>query len=317
MTDAIFRVIQAGPLITVQDSGRPNLMRYGVPNSGAMDRQSLAIANAVLGNTAHSPAIEVSVAGLSLECIAGTVTLALVGGGFRIQAGDQSLGSWNRITVHKGDRITIKPGPWGSWTYLAFAGHLEAASWLGSVATHSQSGFGGGKIATGDQITIKGAEAREELVGEIPFPISARARHDLRIVLGPQDRFFSGQALHSLVTEPFRLTDSYDRMGVRLRGPALKPDGALSIPSEAILRGSIQVSGDGTATVLLSDHQTTGGYPKIATLIEGDIDSFCQLRPRDEVRFSVIAPKTAIAVARSRAQAMGDYFNRLRRRIGN
>jgi len=292
-------------------------MRYGVPNSGAMDRTSLAIANAVLGNAAYFPAIEVSVAGLTVECIAGSVTLALVGGGFRMQAGDQSIGSWHCVTVHKGERFSIKSGPWGSWTYLAFAGRLEASSWLGSVATHSQSGFGGGKIATGDEITIKGAEIREACVGEIPCPISARPRHDIRIVLGPQDRFFNADALHALLTEPFRLTDSYDRMGVRLRGPALKPDQALSIPSEAILRGSIQVSGDGTATVLLSDHQTTGGYPKIATLIEGDIDRFCQLRPHDEVRFSEISPKAAIAVARSRAKATGDYFTRLAQRIEN
>ena len=117
--------------------------------------------------------------------------------------------------------------------------------------------------------------------GAIPCPVWARPRAAVRAVLGPQDRFFAPEAVELLTTRPFQLTDSYDRMGVRLRGPRLEMASALNIPSEPILRGSVQVSGDGGATVLLADHQTTGGYPKIATLIGEDIDGFAQLRPHD------------------------------------
>jgi allophanate hydrolase len=131
-------------------------------------------------------------------------------------------------------------------------------------------------------------------------------------VAGPQDRFFSVETLNDFASLPFHLTDSYDRMGVRLRGPMLEPEAALSIPSEAILRGSVQVSGDGVATVLLADHQTTGGYPKIATILSDDLDAFAQLRPHDRVRFQMISAADAVTRARRGAKALEDYLTRLR-----
>ncbi len=314
MVEAVFNIIHAGPLVSVQDLGRPNLMRYGVPRSGPMDQKSFAIANAALGNAANSPCIELSTAGLSLECIKGAVTLAVVGGGFIVEAGDQRLGSWTVLTVKAGQKLTIKPGPWGSWSYLAFAGQLDATPWLGSAATHSQSGQGGGKLVSGGQIVVQSAKILPNCEGTIPCPVWARPRHEIHIVAGPQDRFFDEAAFDALLRQPFRLTDAYDRMGVRLRGPSLIPKAALSIPSEAILRGSIQVSGDGTATVLLADHQTTGGYPKIATIIADDVDGFCQNRPHDEVRFKSILPQAAVELTRRRANAMAVYLSGLERR---
>jgi allophanate hydrolase len=121
------------------------------------------------------------------------------------------------------------------------------------------------------------------------------------VVLGPQDRFFTREAIAALVGAPYRLTDAYDRMGVRLRGPQLVPEGALSIPSEPILRGSIQVAGDGVPAVLLADHQTTGGYPKIATIVSAHLDGFVQLRPHEVVRFHAVTPEEAVGLARLRA----------------
>lgn len=100
-------------------------------------------------------------------------------------------------------------------------------------------------------------------------------------------------------------------MGVRLRGPALPPVGALSIPSEPIVRGSIQVSGDGVATVLLADHGTTGGYPKIATLLNDDVSGFAQNRPRDEVQFRSISPQEAVALSRERAVSQARFLENL------
>lgn len=312
MGNAIFRVIHAGPFISVQDQGRPHLMRYGIPRSGPMDRKSYRIANAALGNADNAPAIEISMGGLTLECVEGSVTLAIVGGGFLVQLAEEKLGSWQCATIKQGQRLTIKPGPWGSWTYLAFAGHLQAESWFGSLATHSQSGFGGRKLVTGDEITIQSAEIHDDRVGDIPCPVWARARDEVRVVLGPQDRFFDQATLHALLHEGYRLTDAYDRMGVRLRGPGLIPKEALSIPSEAILRGSIQVSGDGTATVLLADHQTTGGYPKIATIMADDTDGFCQLRAHDGVRFKPISVDDAVLLTRRRAYSVATYLTRLK-----
>ena len=107
------------------------------------------------------------------------------------------------------------------------------------------------------------------------------------------------------------MTDAFDRMGTRLAGPPLVPQAALGIPSEPILRGSVQVAGDGLATVLMADHQTTGGYPKIATLLADDTDGFAQLRPQDSLRFVQITADQAVNLARSRARLMAPWFHRL------
>ena len=114
MTAATFRVAFAGPHVTVQDGGRPGLMRYGVPASGPMDRKSFALANVALGNPAHQTGIEVSLGGLSLQCLSGAVTLAIAGGGFIVQIDDRKLGAWAVITICAGQTLTIRPGPWES-----------------------------------------------------------------------------------------------------------------------------------------------------------------------------------------------------------
>ena len=314
MTEAALRVAFAGPHVTIQDAGRPGLMRYGVPASGPMDRSSLALANAALGNPAGHPGIEISLGGLALHCLSGAVTLALVGGGFIAEIAGRKLGAWNVLTLRAGETLTARPGPWGSWCYLGFAGKLQAESWLGSRATHGSSGFGGGKQTTGQTLTITEAQTLPAREGPVPCPVWARPRHLLRCTLGPQDRFFEAGTLATFTSARFEVTDVFDRMGLRLRGPSVAPANALSIPSEPILRGAVQVSGDGVATVLLSDHQTTGGYPKIATVLGCDLDAFVQCRPGDAVMFQAVTPAEAIAITRQNAQRLAAFEDRLRGR---
>lgn len=313
MAEARFRVAFAGPHVTVQDGGRRGLMRFGVPASGAMDRKALAIANVALGNPAAAACIEVSLGGLRLDCLSGRVTLALAGGGFIRDSGGNRGGSWAVFTIAAGQQLRISPGPWGSWTCLAFAGVIDAPTWLGSQSTHAQSGLGGGRLVTGQHLRIDDAETRADREGAIPCPVWSRPGHVLHAVSGPQDRFFSAQTMQTLATSIYHLTDAYDRMGVRLKGPDLTPLAALSIPSQAIVRGSVQVAGDGVPTVLLSDHQTTGGYPKIATVLADDLDSFVQLRPRDAVRFQMVSADDAIRIARQRHLAFKRYLQTLAR----
>ncbi len=310
MARAVFGVVDAGPLVSVQDGGRPGLMRFGVPGSGAMDRRSLMIANLALGNPSGAPAIEVSRGGLTLDCVEGAVSVAVAGGGFVVQVAGLRLGSWVVVTLRAGDRLTVRQGPWGSWTCLAFAGRMVARDWLGSAATHAPSGFGGGMLAPGQQIVVDAA--RQVAEGAIPCPVWARPRRVVHAVPGPQDRVFPPEALEAFFGAPYRLTDAYDRMGVRLRGPLVAAGSALNLPSQAIVRGSVQVAGDGVATVLLADHQTTGGYPKIATVVPDDLDGFVQLRPQDAVRFVAVEARAAVDRARSRARAVAGYLQALK-----
>ena len=306
MAAAHLKVLHAGPLVTIQDAGRPGNLRIGAPRSGPMDRPAFAVANALLGNPEGTTGIEVSLGGLTLTCQDGSVTVAIAGGAFRVQVDGKPLKTWGVVTLRAGSKLAISPGATGSWTYLAFAGRLRSKRWLGSAATHSTSGFGGGAIKAGDTLVVEEAEERADRERELTPPAWLQPKHDIAIVLGPQDRHFSSSTVQALVSEPFALTDAFDRMGVRLAGPSLTPSVSLDIPSEALSRGSIQVAGDGVASVLLADHQSTGGFPKIATLVSSDVDRIAQLRSKDIVRFHSVAPAEAVLLARAEAKRLAE-----------
>lgn len=308
MTDAALRVNFAGPLVTFQDGGRHGQMRFGVSASGPMDRLSASAANVALGNMPEATLIEISMGGLVLECTSGALSVAVAGGDFSVERSGETLSGWSVFALEQGDKLSVRPAKSGSWTYLAFAGSVEATTWLGSASTHSTSGFGGGQLTTGQDIKVSNARIHEDRHGSIERPSFLPETEEIRVVLGPQDLHFSKAALAAFQSQPFALTSAFDRMGVRLSGPELSLNGALSIPSEAITRGSIQVAGDGVPTVLLADHQTTGGYPKIATVISGDIDRISQMRAGNPVRFVPVSPQEAIQITRKTAMHTDTYL---------
>lgn len=310
MAEAAFAVAFSGPLVTLQDAGRAGHMRYGVPASGPMDRLAFDAAHAALGNRPGQTAIEISLGGLTLQCTHGAVTLAITGGAFVIQHGSQKSLSWSVLTVQKGERISITAGPAGSWAYLAFAGTINAPDWLGSQATHSTSGFGGGTVQTGQTITVSETSIRDDRLGDIAQP-DFIPHGPICVVTGPQDQHFAEGSVERFTADTFKVSEAYDRMGMRLKGPTLDLAGALSIPSEPIVRGSVQVSGDGVPTVLLADHQTTGGYPKIATVISSDTDKLAQYRAGQAVRFMAISSRRAIDDVRRFAAQKAQYLDQI------
>lgn len=304
-------ILQAGPHVTFQDAGRPGLMRFGVPASGAMDRKALVIANTALGNPPGATGVEVSFGGLSLLCQDGPVGVAIAGGGFIATRNDTRLGSWTTLTLRPQDRLVIRPGPWGSWCCVAFAGSVQSPTWLKSASTHAASGLGGGRLLAGQQITVTDTHPTDERA--IPCPVWARPRHRINVTLGPQDALFTPEVIEAFLSSPFRLTGAFDRMGMRLSGPPLVPEAALGIPSQPVTRGAVQVAGDGVATVLLADHQTTGGYPKIATILDDDTDALAQLRPGEHLVFTAITPARAIQLARQRDAAFQHWLAALQK----
>lgn len=300
MADARFRIVFAGPHVAFQDGGRPGLMRFGVTRSGPMDSLAHAAANLAVGRPSDATAVEVSLGGLVLDCVEGVVTLAVAGGGFVVEHAGHRLGSWVVLTIRAGERLAIRPGHWGGWCYLAFAGAPDCPLWLGHSATNTMSGRGGGRLGTGAELVVRDTAAGPA-GRRIACPVIARPLHRVAVVPGPQDHQFQPDALTALLSASWQVTTAYDRMGMRLDGPPLALADALSIPSEAIVAGSIQVSGDAVPTLLMRDHQTTGGYPKIATVLSCDLDRVAQLRPRDRVAFFAVTPRAAIARARHHA----------------
>lgn len=310
MSDVEFSISFAGPLVTFQDIGRPGNMRYGVSASGPMDIVSFEAANAVLGNDTKQTAIEISLGGLILQCHEGSITLAITGGDFLIEYQGQKISSWTVLTIQKGERLSVRAGKSGSWAYLAFSGKLNVKDWLNSSSTHSTSGFGGGVLKTGQKFTLTDASNQANRIGPILKP-NFNTNDLIHAVLGPQDQYFMNTAIKIFSDSIFKVSDNYDRMGMQLTGPKLELKSALSIPSEPVVKGSIQVSGDGIPTILLADHQTTGGYPKIATVISSDINRLVQLRSNQNVEFIIINSNEALQKTRKFLDMKEKYLEKL------
>ena len=310
MSDVEFSISFAGPLVTFQDIGRPGNMRYGVSASGPMDIVSFEAANAVLGNDTKQTAIEISLGGLILQCHEGSITLAITGGDFLIEYQGQKISSWTVLTLQKGERLSVRAGKSGSWAYLAFSGKLNVKDWLNSSSTHSTSGFGGGALKTGQKFTLSDASNQENRIGPILKP-NFNTNDLIHAVLGPQDQYFMNTAIKIFSDSIFKVSDNYDRMGMQLTGPKLELKRALSIPSEPVVKGSIQVSGDGIPTILLADHQTTGGYPKIATVISSDINRLVQFRSNQSVKFILINSNEALQKARKFLDMKEKYLQKI------
>ena len=310
MSDVEFSISFAGPLVTFQDIGRPGNMRYGVSASGPMDIVSFEAANAVLGNDTKQTAIEISLGGLILQCHEGSITLAITGGDFLIEYQGQKISSWTVLTLQKGERLSVRAGKSGSWAYLAFSGKLNVNDWLNSSSTHSTSGFGGGVLKTGQKFTLTDASNQENRIGPILKP-NFYTNDLIHAVLGPQDQYFMKTAIKIFSNSIFKVSDNYDRMGMQLTGPKLELKSALSIPSEPVVKGSIQVSGDGIPTILLADHQTTGGYPKIATVISSDINRLVQFRSNQSVKFVLINSNEALQKTRKFLDMKEKYLEKI------
>ncbi len=310
MSDVEFSISFAGPLVTFQDIGRPGNMRYGVSASGPMDIISFEAANAVLGNETKQTAIEISLGGLILQCHEGSITLAITGGDFLIEYQGQKISSWTVLTIKKGERLSLRAGKSGSWAYLAFSGKLNVKDWPNSSSTHSTSGFGGGVLKTGQKFSLSDASNQESRIGPILKP-NFNTNDLIHAVLGPQDQYFMNTAIKIFSDSIFKVSDNYDRMGMQLIGPKLELKRALSIPSEPVVKGSIQVSGDGIPTILLADHQTTGGYPKIATVISSDINRLVQFRSNQSVKFILINNNEALQKARKFLDMKEKYLQKI------
>ncbi|SLN27031.1 5-oxoprolinase subunit C family protein [Pseudooctadecabacter jejudonensis] len=306
---AQLEVVAAGPLISLQDAGRRGGLRYGISPSGPMDPDAFAAAHAALGNAAGSTAVEVSLGGITLKGQAAPMTLALTGGAFEVDHAGTKTSTPQVLTLRPGETLSLRAGARGSWAYIAVAGAFEAASWMDSTATQTVTGLGGAMITTGTRLTVIDPQVRPDRIGFLPDPPAAQG--PIRVVMGPQDHHFTAAARQTFLEGAFSVSPAYDRMGMRLNGPRLTPNGALSIPSEPVLRGAVQVSGDGVPTVLMADHQSTGGYPKIATVVSADWGRLAQHRADDTLQFEALPAQEAFALARAHHASQMAYHEAL------
>ncbi|MEI6644272.1 MAG: biotin-dependent carboxyltransferase family protein [Novosphingobium sp.] len=303
---ALLRIEAAGPLTSVQDAGRRGAMRFGVPRSGPIDRLAFAAALAA-AQPECGTAIELSLGGLTLTCLEGEIGFALCGSGFTAEIDGRALGGWCRATLGPGQRLRVRQGV-GNWAYLAFAGASVAPAWLGSRATHALSGLGGGMVRSGDVLEFHGT--RPLHAAALQAPPEPSLMLPIGVVIGPQERYFAPDALERLCAETFTATGTFDRMGRALEGLPLMPL-RLDMPSEPTMRGCLQIAGDGRMTMLMADHQTTGGFPKIASVISADVTRLAQLPPGTTLRFETVSTEEAVRRLHVLAQAQADCLRRL------
>jgi biotin-dependent carboxylase-like uncharacterized protein len=291
----LLRVLACGPAASLQDHGRFGLQRHGVSPAGAMDREALAVANLLAGNAPGTAAIETALAGLSVMVEGGPCLVAAAGAGAELAVAGRKLPAFTAGLAEPGETVTLGPARAGVYVYLAVGGGFRREPELGSLSVHRRSGIGGAPVAAGELMAV-GASLGAPMRLSAPPPVSAGP---IRVILGPQDDHAGADALAVLTGAAFTISQQADRMGVRLDGPAIIPAAGYNIVSDGIATGAIQLPGDGRPIVLLRDRQTTGGYPKIATVISADIGRFAQSPPGSTVRFAIVTREEAIAAARA------------------
>ena len=297
------KVLAPGLHTTVQDLGRPGYQAIGVPVSGALDSESLRLANALVGNAPGMAALEVLISGPSFEVVAETVRVAIAGAGASLVIGVEKarVEAGQSMTLPRGETVEIVVGRRSACCYLAVEGGIAVPPVLGSASTYTRAALGGldGRILRhGDVVPLAVARASERAELRRSLPMQATTDQAVRVVLGPQQEFFTKQAVATLLDAEFRISQSADRMGMRLDGPLLHHRAGWDIVSDAIVTGAIQVPGSGQPILLLADHQTTGGYPKIATVVSADLPVVGRRRPGDALRFTAVTVEAAEELCR-------------------
>ncbi|WP_018389523.1 biotin-dependent carboxyltransferase family protein [Ancylobacter sp. FA202] len=291
---ARLQILQPGPQTTVQDLGRHGFQAYGVPVCGALDGTALRLANALVGNEAAQAGLEIRLAGPAFEVIGGPARLALAGAlaSIEVTLGDEMrrYSAWRAIDVPEGARVRVGALVGSGCAVLAFAGGVDVPPVLGSRATDLKGRFGGHEgraLAAGDRLPLGMGESQGPCL-ELPSPPRASGEVTLRAVPGPQTDAFTDEALNAFFATTYRISHEADRMGMRLEGPPLAFRSGADIVSDGIATGAIQVPGSGLPILLLVDHQTIGGYAKIATVISADLPLAGGLTPGTIIRFQAV-----------------------------
>ena len=318
MTETL-EIIRTGVLATVQDLGRWGYQRFGMPVSGAMDGFALRAANLLVGNAGGEAALEIAMGGLAMRAMQDTV-VAISGADLLPRIDGRAAPMWTSFAVRPGQELSWDRPAKGTWAYLAVAGGIDVPSVMGSKSTYLRAkvgGLEGRALAKGDILCASpenGDRHRFQTTKSEPVPFF-RGRSlspteipeysssvIARVILGPQLDAFADEAVKVLCSSEYEVTGQSDRMGYRLKGSPLRHKASADILSDALTFGSIQVPADGQPILLAADHQTTGGYAKIATIISADLSAAMQLGPGGKLRFESIDVRQAQDLARRQEQ---------------
>jgi antagonist of KipI len=294
------RVLEAGLQTLVVDFGRPASRSLGVPIGGAADRWSLALGNALVGNPPDAAALEITLAGPTLQAEA-QIAAIVFGAPFDLATDRQQLQTGKTFTLQSGDILRIRGTAVGMRAYLCVAGGFIAPKALGSRSALAP-------VEAGQRLACEPAALPARFLdGSIQSSLPTQFPHVIRFLPGAQADWFDSSPF---INQTYAVSPASNRMGLRLQGEPL-PRPQREMISEPVCPGTVQVTNDGQCIVLGVDGQTIGGYPKIAQVIRADLDSLGQLRPGDAVRFQPVALDEAEAASQERLAELRRWLARI------
>lgn len=286
--------LKSGILTTIQDLGRSGFRRFGINPSGAMDRMACRLANIILGNDETEPVLEIHFPAPILK-FEKTTNFAICGADFSAQLNDRKVETFRPLSAKEGDILIFAEPRFGTRVYLAVEGGFQTEKWLGSASTNLKIGFGH-NLQKGERIHFKRQTSRNSRNAyKVGFGLIPRYSHfpTVRVLAGAEFDKLTAISVETFLKNSFKISATSDRMGFRLEGNPLFLLEEVEMVSTAVDFGTIQLLPNGQMVILMADHQTTGGYPRIAHVTKIDLPIVAQLKPGDKIYFKMISEEEA------------------------
>lgn len=294
---------KAGILATIQDNGRFGYAQYGVITSGAMDKWAMQVANILVGNERHEAVIEITL-GLTAMTFHTQAVIAVYGADLQATVNGVPLPLGRPLQIEDGDQLTFGYSMKGCRAYIAIRGGIDVTPIMNSKSTYLRAnlgGYNGRALQKGDKFRITPHILEKRMPAFYP---QRHISHNIRVLPHIEQHQFTEASQQAFFNTLYMISKQADRMGYRLEGTPLMREVPKEMLSEAVLEGTIQVANDGQPVILLADHQTTGGYPRIGQVAAVDIPILAQLKPGDTIQFEPITIEKALALLTKQQQAL-------------
>ena len=311
MENNFFKVLRGGTHSTFQDNGFFNKQHLGITVGGAIDNELYRLSNNILNNSLHLPVLEFCIQGPSLQLMSGKSRIVITGNVFfNIKTSIETFrGVPNKsYLLNEGDIIDIISTIKSNYGYLSVDGGFKIKKSFGSYSTLTTSVIGanqGKKIAINQHLQLN--DICKSSTSQIKYSIKEPSKY-IRVIPGPQMNFFFPKEIKKFFEKEFKVSNNLNRMGIRLEGNPCKAIKSNNIPSEGIIKGSIQVPSDGNPIILMNDHPTIGGYPKIAIIILADLSKTAQFTAGSLIKFKLITLREAELIYRNKLKKINKFL---------
>ncbi len=313
MSNSHFEILRSGINTTIQDNGRNHMYHEGVTISGAIDQRNYKLANKLVNNELNEAVIEFAYQGPLLKLknnkinfsITGDVLFKIIRKNLKVEEGV----CYKNYILEEEDQLDIISTKNTVYGYLSVNGGFKIKKFWNSYSINTKANIGpnnGKKYSTEDKIFIKNSNLKK--IREIKLDYFKSPDNIIRVIRGTNFDYFSLKAQNQFFNQEFSVTNLADRMGIRLSGDKLENIISTNIKSEGIVRGVIQVPADGNPIIMLSDHGTIGGYPKIGVVISADLDRVGQLTPGSTVSFKEVSLEEAQNIFKAYTEDTNKYL---------